>query len=269
MPTCFFRSTLLLCTGFFSLAAHGQTVVSLVPKAYNLTGSSLSVQLTDGVPGKPAPAQWKGLNVRWVFVRTGMVQENRDSVEEWLNPAGEFEPPLPASGPVVIGIDFKPVIETLPSLAVTKLLEGPGYTATPTVKVRHFRSAMTIVRKAPSGGEVPDSGVAVTEVSLASSIHPLMDPTTLMPGGEIAFEVTARGGEVEEAKVNVLNLTTGKNTLVRGGEGRACHFKPEPGCEYLLTCQWARKATGDPDVKFDLFSSSLTFRTPAQSEVTP
>ena len=265
MPRTFFRFAMsggLLILGAMAIA---QSIASLEPQSFELTSDNVVIGLVQGQPSQLSAEPWSKNPIRWAFIRSGEVQENRDTVAEWLDREGILRVPLPAAGPIVIGIDFQPQEEEITSNALSRLLEKPKFAKAAVAKIRHFRSAMAIVLKQSPEGTGRGNGVAVTEVSLASSIHPLMDPTTLVPGGDIAFEYTVHGEEVEDAKIYVTNLTTGENFVIRGGESGSCHVTPKPGCSYRLTAQSARENRSDNI--FEVYSCSLVFKVPAQKDV--
>jgi len=249
-----------------TLAAQAQEALFLTPERFLTASRETRVRLSEAKSASPATQDWAKFSANWVFVKTGLVQENRDGFEEWLQNDGTLKLPIPAPGPVVIGIDFSPQIETVASASLARLVTAPLKSGVgSTVKIRHHRSALTIFQTDWPGEQSPDSGVATAKTSLSSSIHPLMDPTRFRIGSDLALELVVRGEEAQDAQVHAANLTTGKTWAVKA-QGGLCKFTPDAPGTYEFKFQLARPLVNDPEADFDLFSATLTFSIPSQKE---
>lgn len=236
---------------------NAQEPVFLSPDLFRLTKGSVNLRCLSG--REKQPEEWTMAKVRWIFVKTGLVQENRDTLKDWLDPTGSLAVPIPAPGPVMIGIDFEPVIEEVTADSLKKRLSHETVVPSGKFKIRHYRSSLTLLRTDWPGRSATDSVIATTEVSLASSIHPLMDPTTFKLGGDMAIETVVQGEEIEDAKIYATNLTTGATTIMETTEGGMCRFSPDSAGQYHLYFQFARATKSDPEAAMEVFSTTLTF----------
>lgn len=241
----------LVCLAF-SLASSAQTPAFIEPEAFVSSRQTVAIRLFEG----NQDALWNGTKVRWAFVKTGMVQENRDDLLDWLDTSGSLQCPVPGPGVVMLGIDFEPKLETLNAETLRPLLEKGTLIPAKTVTVRHYRSAITLFR---SSQDDPGSTIATTETSLASSIHPLMDPTRFTLGGELPYELVMRGKEVEDGIVKIMSVTSGKTLKLSTRRGGLGFFKPTEAGVHRISYQVARPVHGDPKVQFEVFSTTLTF----------
>ncbi|MBV6457807.1 MAG: hypothetical protein HONBIEJF_00927 [Fimbriimonadaceae bacterium] len=256
--------------GFFSLllaavsGSQAQEALFLTPDTFVTASRESRLLLSETKSTGPAIKDWTRFPARWVFIRTGLVQENRDAFDEWLQQDGSVRFAIPGPGPVVVGVDFAPQLQTVDSTTVSRIARQPSLPRRET-KIRHFRSALTVFQTDWPGEQSPDSGVATAKTSLASSIHPLMDPTKFRMGSDMALELVVRGQEVEEAEVFVVNLTSGK-TWVLKAQGGLCKFTPDAPGTYEFKFQYVLPVPDDPEADFDFFSTTLTFSIPAQKE---
>lgn len=241
----------LVCLGC-SLTGAAQTPAFIEPEAFVSSKQAVAIKLLDGNQN----ALWSGTKVRWAFVKTGMVQENRDDLSDWLDASGTFQCPIPGPGVVMLGVDFAPKLETLSADALRPLLEKSTLIPAKTVTVRHYRAAITLFR---SSQDDPGSTIATTETSLSSSIHPLMDPTRFTLGGELPYELVMRGGEVEDGIVKITSVTSGTTLKLPTRRGGLGFFKPSESGIHRISYQVARPLHGDPDAQFEVFSTTLTF----------
>ena len=255
--------SLLVALSALSLA---QSPYFLTPESFLTTSRTVSITLRTGQGSQTHTELWDEHPTRWVFVKTGRVQENRDSLGEWLDSSGNFVPKIPAPGPVMIGIDFLPVIEVTTIERLNKSLSKPLLMAQGSIKIRHYRSAITLLRTDWPGEDSPDSTIATTETSLASSIHPLMDPTVFQLGGDMAFEAVVHGQEIDDAKIYAKNLTTGATTIMETTGGGMCRFSPDSAGSYQLVFQFARQLSSDPEASVELFTTTLTFKLQSPKE---
>lgn len=227
----------------------------LLPRAFVTTGKAIEVQLLS----EQKQLKWADAAIRWVFVKTAQVQENRDSATDFLDAKGVLRAPLPAEGPAMIGVDWKPVDETwsgrqLQALGATSVAQNGSYT------VRHFQSAITIVRPAADQGQ--PSAIPVAESGLAMDIHALFDPSRLQLGSDLPFEVSLRGEEVEEATLRATHLQSGQKFSLRLRDGRQERFTPARSGVWLIECQLLRESPSPEGPRFEFYSGTLTFSIP-------
>ncbi len=264
-----FRLSGIVLAGVFgglAVFAYAQDPAFLVPKAFTVSQKTAKLSLVLGDASAPVSAAWASWPVRWVFVKTGEFQENRDTVNQWLGSDGSFDPPIPAPGAVMVGVDFQPRLEQVDSsrLAGLVLLRS---NSNPSLVVRHYRSAIALLRtQTGTAQDEEGSAVATTETSLSATVHAFMDPTRLMLGGAIAFEVSVQGEEVEGSRLFVKCLATGEVTQLET-ETNMCHFTPKNAGAYEVCFQYARRTTNDPEAQYDLFSGTMTFSIPTPQGV--
>ncbi|MBS1713783.1 MAG: hypothetical protein JST30_05545 [Armatimonadetes bacterium] len=231
-----------------------------------MTAKSASFDLKAGYGPTAATVAWSDNPVRWAFVKTGLVQENRDTVDEWLDPQKVFSPPVPAPGAVLIGIDFEPRLEDIGAAELGRLLEEGRPPRSATVKVRHFRTAVAIVRTAWNVDDDPASHVAVAESGLAAEIRPLMDPTRLPPGADIKFEVAQRGREADDIEIEATHFTSGRRMeLSHKGVG-GLKLSPDKSGAWGLSCTFARPLKNDPEAQYAVYTATLCFSVPDRKE---
>ncbi|MBS1724534.1 MAG: hypothetical protein JSS66_16450 [Armatimonadetes bacterium] len=253
------RTVAVLAGSLVSGWAFCQQSVFLQPDQFFLKGRTALVDLRRSSAPSLVPEEWSDAPVKWSFLRTGEVQENRDDIGEWLRPDGRLELKIPASGPIMFGIDFLPRIESVNSTDLRKLTKAP--VGAGTVKIRHYRTAVTILRTQWGPGvDSPGSAVATSETSLTSAVHLMMDPSSLMLGGDIAFEVVMRGLEIEDATVKINHRSSGE-TLVRDDAERY-RFTPDKPGVWDMEVQFVRPLKDDPEAQFELYSTTMTFEVP-------
>ena len=90
-----------------------------------------------------------------------------------------------------------------------------------------------------------------------------MDPTTFQLGGDMAFEAVVQGKEIKNAKIFARNLDSGATTIKETTQGGMCRFSPDSAGNYQLVFQFARHITSDPEVTFEVFTTTLTFVLPS------
>ena len=259
----------LLCSAILAPAVGlAQEGHFLSPSSFQLTSKSVQVAIHRGQGPTRLTQPWKGQKIKWLFVKTGLVQENRDEVLQWTDEHGNLTVPVPAAGPVMIGIDFEPVVEEVQVADLNLTQSRPVASLKTKCNVRHFRSAITLLRTSWPGDEAPDSTVATTETSLASSIHPLMDPTTFLLGGDMALETVVQGEEIRDAKIFARNNVTGLTTIMRTGGGGVCSFSPDSAGTYEFLFQYVRPVKNETGVDFEVFTTTLTFALTERRTVT-
>lgn len=193
------------------------------------------------------------LEAVWVFIKSGQVQENRDSLGDFLV-GDHLELPVPAPGPVVVGIEFSPAPETIDPALVPN--HDSQVTPQSALTVSHRRSTMVIF-DTDWPEKSPDSMVATTETSLSSSIHSLVDPTKVRVGGELAFEAVVQGSKVQNATLMATNLGSGKSWRLKAAGNGIVKFVPESAGQYVIEFQYLRKSDPGTLAKMELFSSTL------------
>lgn len=233
-----------LCAAF----AVGQAPLSLSPSSFR--GSSPSIALV-----KDGQARgWRAQGVAWAFVRGGETQENRDTVAEWLQPSGSVQPPMPARGSAVVGIDFAPVVEKVSGRGLSEVNGLPGIAGE--AKARHYRSAVAILRV---GSERFGQAAVTAKTGLSSEIRLMMDPGDWIPGASLAFRPYVRGEAVSQPVLVARHLASGEKVVLRGNESGACHFEPAQPGAWEVSFQYLGRLEADPEASLELFSATVTF----------
>jgi hypothetical protein len=180
-------------------------------------------------------------------------------------PGGILLPPQ-RPGMYFVGLDLSPRVEEVEAASLAafakarsddEAFEGP---AAGRVRVRRSESFKTLVRVGDKGQEFAGAAVAIGEGMQAAEIRPLMDPTALLLPSDLAITVSLKGRELEETRVLVTCLATGKTREVEIEEETG-HFRlTEPG-------RWRLEfhhlvASPDKDADYNLTSATLTFEVP-------
>lgn len=257
------RVWIAMATTGFASACLAQQPVFMTPDAFLLSAPTAKLGLRMGQGINSSELSWSNLPVRWIFVKTGQVQENRDSAAEWQTPGGGLTVPIPAAGAVMIGADFLPTRESATGTSLMRLMPDRKLEASRAYTIRHYRSATTLMRTVwPKADNESGAAIPTSEAGLKGFIHPLFDPTRLMLGGDLAFEVTSEGKEVERGIIAATHVSTGTVVSISFEAGKLARFYPTLAGVWQLATQIARPLSNDPRAQFEVISATLTFSIP-------
>ncbi len=167
--------------------------------------------------------EWTGLGVEYFFARTAWTQENRDSVSVAADSGGLAAAWVAGEpGVLLLGVDLAARVETVSAESfaafvrrvlpasrrgdLVGLLESGR--AEGTVAVQRVESGKALVR-VEAGGSDPVS-IATSKTGQAVEIRPLMDPTAIELGSDLAVRVYSRVPGPSDGVVIATNTTTGE-----------------------------------------------------------
>lgn len=249
-----------------ALAAAAQTARSLEPEAHTVApGSTIRLQLRTA-DTKAAPETFDQDRVAWFFLRGDGTQENMERVPMDPKAPGTILLPQQRPGMYIVGMDLKPRVEEVDAASLAafakarsddEAFEGPEAGK---VRLRRSESFKTLIRVGDKNQEFAGAAVAIGEGMQAAEIRLLMDPTALVLPSDLGIGVSLKGRELEETRVLVTCLATGKTREVEVEEETG-HFRlTEPG-------RWRLEfhhlvPSHDDGADYDLTSATLTFEVP-------
>ena len=201
-------------------AAMGQQARFVEPAAAEVArGEAVSLSLVDA----DGAQSWTEHGAEYFFTRTAWSQENRDAV-----PVAPLSRGLEATwvagepGVLLLGVDLVVREETVSAgsfasfvervLPATRrgALDGLLTSDDPegTVVVRRVESCKALVR-VEAGDSAPVS-IATSKTGQVVEIRPLMDPTAIVPGSDLAVRVYSRVPGPADGLVIATNVTTGE-----------------------------------------------------------
>lgn len=271
------RPIALTAVALTAAAVRGQSAPFLVPDRYaGAVGEELRLSVRTAEPGHPGEADlaqtdWPG--VEWFFARVGGTQENRSEVVP--GDAGAVTWPLTHAGVTMVGVDFEPVIETVPGERFARLLAERTAAAVPpdlatreSVRVRHIRSVKTLVTVRAPGAPTPDAATGVSKAGQAVEIRPLFDPTATPVGGDLPLRMYIDGDAFGKPRIVATHAPSGASVTLGGGEGVRSTLDLRitgPG-PWRVEFRHAAPLVGDAAADWVLYSATLTFEAPAARE---
>lgn len=250
--------------GWFPGAAPAGVV--LKPSSFSAApGDAIRVGLAETGAANAAPA-WPA-EPAWFFVRLTGSQENRGPADAPApDGAGTVRVPLPAAGVAMIGLDFTPRTEVWTPAAVTRFAAATGRPdACPSkdAKVEILVSATTLVHIRPApGAPTPIDTTATSKSGQQVEIRPLMDPTAVPPGADLAVRIYMQGEAAPGVEVRATHVATGTVQRLRADAKAIALIRVTAAGEWRLEADVLRPLT-DADAQWRAGSASLTFTTPA------
>jgi hypothetical protein len=260
--------------------AGAQQAGFLVPeKAQAQVGEQLTLRLERGDALASKPVAWPANDVQWFFIRAFGTQENRDELKP-ARPADDFvRVPLEHAGVTVMGVDFKPIVATVPTKDFQAFMKRDGVTtaanaaqnaggagpqdaakalAGQTVRVRRYESVKTIVTVADARGQVPPSATGISKTGQKVEILPLLDPTQVKPGGDLPVAVYINGSKKPDIKVAATRVGGAKENRVADPSGSS-HFKVANAGPWRVEFHYVEPLTGDAQADWAIYSATVTF----------
>lgn len=196
--------------------ANAQTVRTMEPSAGTAAvGETVRLRLSDSRTGA---VPWTEAPVEHFFARTSWTQHNRDEVQA----AGEGPEALwPADRPgvLMLGCDLEPREERVTAQAFAAFAER----VLPASRARALQTAEAagevLLRRAESSkalvrvigqGAADAASIATSKSGQRVEIRPLMDPTAIEPGSDLAVRVYAQIPGPDDGVVIATNTTTGQ-----------------------------------------------------------
>lgn len=219
------------------------------------------------------PHAWPADNIRWLFVRAHGSQENRDTLEPQRAGGDTARIDLAHGGVQMIGIDFKPRIETVTAAALRTFLEAhapadalqplAGVPADQTFRVRRIESTKLLVRAA--NGEAAPSEVATGKSGQKAEIRPLADPTCLPVGGDLPLRLYADGDKCGNVRMLATHVASGATREIAVNQSAFANLSISAAGVWRVEFCKAAPAGEDekPEADWVIWSASATFETPA------
>lgn len=260
------RGISMLCAVMaFASGAFAQVGVCLVPDSYAArVGVAVRVRVEQGHAAAWNQAVWPR-PVEWLFVRVAGTQANMGSGDAPAPDAsGRALVAINAAGVAMIGMDLAPTDSDWSPGMVTEMAGRAGVDdpcVTVPVAVRHVRSAMTLVRVSDEAGKASPDTSATSKAGLLTEIRPLMDPTRMVPGGDIPVRVYVEGEAVNGGVVWATHMATGKTQRVKADAKGIAGLRIDAAGEWRLECHVLRMGKEKGEAALAA-SATLTFEAP-------
>ncbi|NUQ50201.1 MAG: hypothetical protein HUU27_09835 [Phycisphaerae bacterium] len=233
-------------------------------------GTEARVRLLAGDALAPAPVAWPAA-VAWLFSRSPGVQENLESAAPAAD--GLVSVPTGRIGVTVVGLDLPPdeiilsagAWESFRRAHLPRMRVAESAAERETIRVRHIRSAKSLVRvrEAGAGGasaaaasaDAP-SAEAVSKTGQKAELRPLMDATRLRVGDDLALCVYADNVRRTGVRVTAVSVAAGAEQRVDVGEGGLANVRITHAGPWRIVCHFAEAAEA---VDLVLYSATLTF----------
>lgn len=278
-------------------SALGQQAAFLEPASASVKlGEPVQLSVLDG----EARAPWPGELIKYFFARTAWTQENRDTLAPDADGGSVATWPTERPGVLMLGMELGAEHTEVDASAFRQYLgrvlddEARGQLGavpgTGEVEVVRTATAVALVR-VESDGPWPFS-VATSEIGMLGQIHPLMDPTTLTPGSDLAVELEAmipapgeaernagddadrdgparapggreadgaEAGEREGGVVIATNTTTGEVVRAVSNQSDSAIIRIAHAGRWRLEFHAVARAGEGPDAPFLVHTTTLTF----------
>lgn len=259
-------SIVLIAIAAISSGAFAQVGVCLVPESYaGRAGVPVNVGVKQGHAMAWDRAAWP-TPMEWLFVRVAGTQANVGAGDAPApDVSGRAPVTIRAAGVAMIGLDLTPTDSDWSPVMVSEMagragVDDPCLTAP--VAVRHVRSAVALVRVTDAAGEtVPDS-TPTSKAGLLAEIRPLMDPTRMVPGGDIPVRVYVEGESVSGGVVYATHMATGRTQRVKADAKGIAGLRIDAAGEWRLECHVLRMGKEKGEAALAA-SATLTFEAPA------
>lgn len=253
------RSVLLL-TALLCAPALAQSALFLSPREATVTlGQSVTLEaVTDATA-----TDWPDERTRHFFARTAWTQENRDALppREDVETAASWTTDRP--GVLLIGLDLAPRTERIAPDALAafiaandpqrELLTAPQGDR---IEVVRHESAKALIRVDHEGPR--PASIATSKTGQPTEIRPLMDPTALTPGSDLAVKLYARTGSDRQGVVTATNATTGDVVRAISGDSRIANIPIATAGRWRLEFHAAEWIGGEAP-RYEIHTATLTF----------
>ncbi|MCC6661289.1 MAG: hypothetical protein IT437_10430 [Phycisphaerales bacterium] len=248
--------------------AGAQAPEFLIPGTYEITaGQSITLAVRSAAPnddlGPPAPG-----DLSRFFIRVAGMQDNREAMPGPMEPGRGPVLPLTEPGVTMLVADWKPVVLEIEPAAFREFLAArvpkidPGTVPDgAAVRVRHVRSAKSILHVSARGGQPPDAATGTSKSGQLAEVRATFDPATTPVGADMPVRVYVRGDSESRVLVRALHASAPPEEFLTNAKGMGDFPLSAPG-PWRVQFQWARALKDDPDADWEVFSGTLTFSTP-------
>lgn len=268
------RPIAITAAAVLATAASAQTTVFLEPSVFRAgVGEEVELRLVGReavADEQPAPTAWP-IQIEWLFIRFGGVQDNRDRVE----PVGEgvnshvtlTMPAAGVAGCAMLAVDFEPEIVTLTGeqfasliAARTRVAPDAALRERGQVRVRHVQSAKALIRVGGEAGAV-DASTAVSKAGQAVEIRPFADPTLTPAPGDFPARMYIGGDAFGSPRLHAAHVPTGESREVTASS--TAILPMTAAGRWRVEFHHAAPLTGDPEADWALYTATLVFEAPA------
>lgn len=254
------------------VVAHGafaQEPLVLRPGSFSAVQGREIALATETVQAKGTVASDWPTAVDWYFIRLAGTQENRGPQDAPRPAAGEpHKVVFPVPGTAMVGLDLTPQTQLWSPAALSSFARESGVhdpCATSDAKVQLLRSATTVLRVNDGAGKPSADTTASSKSGQQVEIRPLMDPTTMLPGGDLPVRLYMKGSAAGGAVVAATHVATGAGQQATADpSGIALLHIAQPG-EYRLELRVLRPLA-ESDAAWQAGIGTLTFEVPKPPE---
>ncbi len=264
----------VILTAMIVSVSHAQTIRTLriEPVPADIAPDTERFSVRVGQVGQDQALPWPTQRIAWMFWRTGDRQENRHHPE----PTGEQSVSIDLApiGASTVGVELDPVIETVSPEDWQSFRERVSFVGGAGVgegvdeevtRIRRRESLVAIIRA--SDDATGASPIATSKLGMHAEIRPLMDPTRIQLGSDMAFRIYIDGVSVTGQRVIATHIDSGESHIITtrsGGFGdlrinQAGNWRLEFHRASLLVGQDSDKG---PDADLNLTTGVLTFTVP-------
>lgn len=194
----------------------------------------------------------------WFFVRLAGTQHNRSAEDE--TPRGTPPALAPDSpGVAMVGVDLSESEELWSAAELLPFADSPP----PSARVRVLRSLTALVRVLREDGAAVQDHTATSKSGQQAEIRPLMDPTTIPPGGDLPVRVYTLGAGAGGARLVASHLESGERLeFAADSKGIASFTITQPGVWAIesICVEPPREPAGD----WTAAIATLSFEVPAE-----
>jgi len=233
----------------------------------------LRITRFDGQP-TAAPTRWDTRPPTRLFVRNEGTQENRENVTPTAGDAGVTEVTLPEAGAALIGAEFPPRVERVAAADFARVVNArlagdarKAYDAKPPTgesRVRMLESATTLARTDTADG-APRRGspTAVSKTGQRVEIRPLMDPSAIEVGGDLALRLYVDGDKRADATLVAVHIPSGARQTITPHPTAIANININQSGRWRLEMSALDPGPAGADADWILYSATLTFEVPA------
>ncbi len=246
---------------------HQASVYSSAPNAGALlrasdfsvrAGQHVHLSFKQQTPTGPVSLAWPH-DPAWFFVRLAGTQHNRSA--EQAPPSSPHRSIFTPTGPGVamIGLDLAAAEEWWPADALAKYTTQ----AVSPARVRVLRSLTALVRVLREDGAAVQDHTATSKSGQQAEIRPLMDPTTIPPGGDLPVRVYTLGAGAGGARLVASHVESGERfEFAADSKGIASFTITRPGVWAIesICVEPPREPGGD----WTAAIATLSFEVPAE-----
>lgn len=264
------RRTWPLLAQWIALAslASAQQALFLVPEQGSVAlGRAVPMSAVSGAGRDAAPLPWPEDRISHFYARTAWTQENRDTIEPEEGSPSVAAWTADRPGVLALGADLRERPEVVSAAAFGEFVSGAlGESARASLGALPERGEVTLLRTESAKALVvvaqPGAGaasIATSKTGQAVEIRPLMDPTALIPGSDLAVRVYSRLGEATGGLVLATNATTGETVRAVADDSGIAILRIGGAGRWRLEFHAVAAHPGAGDARYALHTATLTF----------